>query len=298
GAKDEPSSPELNKIGQMRIRDATCDDVARLKMLLPKALALDFDPEPVVEEKLFGPGYGGAARCRVALVEDSVRGVAVACGSALRVMAVEPSFRRRGLGSALLDDVVRQSGPSLKRIIVGAAAGNYVVPGIPSDHHESIEFFRKRGFRETVRTTDMKVAVGDVSRPEPMVDVEINRVETFDGPLERFLSSEFGESIAWEIGHGLSRGRAVVRTATSDGAIAGFTACEINNAGIGTFGPQGVTPASRGKGLGSLLLRHSLADLRELGYLEARIPWVSAVDYYERSCGATVAGTYVVMRRG
>lgn len=267
-------------------------------MLLPEALGLDFDPEPVLEEKLFGPGYGGAARCRVALLEDAVRGVAVMCGSSLRLMAVEPSFRRRGLGSALLEDAVRDSVQFLKRITVGAAAGNYLVPGIPSSHRESIDFFGKRGYRETARTTDMKVAVGDASRPDPVTEIEVNRVGSMNEPLERFLATEFGEPIAWEIGQGLSRGRAVVRTAASDGVILGFTACEINNAGIGTFGPQGVTSASRGKGLGSLLLRHSLADLRELGYLEARIPWVSAVDYYERSCGATVAGTYVVMRRG
>lgn len=279
------------------IRDAREDDLTRLKDCLPATLEMDFDPGPVLEEKLFGPGYGGPARCRVAFEEDSIRGVAVSCGSAIRLIAVEPDYCRRGIGSALLDDAIHAMSQTSQRITVGAAPGNYMVPGIPRDRDEAIGFFRKRGFEVVTRTTDMVADIRDAVRPDPVPDIEVERVESFDETLEQFLETGFGKSIAWEIGHGLLSGRCVVRVATSETSLLGFTACEINNAGLGTFGPQGVTPPARGKGIGALLLRHSLADLREMGYMEARIPWVSSSEYYEKACGARVTGEYVVMRR-
>lgn len=280
----------------MLIRDAREDDLPRLKECVPAALELDFDPGPVLEEKLFGPGYGGPARCRVALEDDSIRGVAVSCGSAVRLIAVEKDYRRRGIGSALLDDAIRQTG-NPRRITACAAAGNYLVPGVPQDRDEVISFFRRRGFEVVTRTTDMAADLRESVRPDPFPGIDVKRVESFDEALESFLESQFGRAIAWEVGHGLMSSRSVVRIAISESTIVGFTACEINNCGLGTFGPQGVTPSSRGNGIGALLLRHSLADLREMGYASARIPWVSSTGYYQNACGATVAGVYVVLRR-
>lgn len=286
-----------SEYGVMLIRDAGRDDLARLKEFLPAALELDFDPEPVLEEKLFGPGFGGPASCRVALDDDAIRGVAVSCGSAIRMIAVEPGYRRQGIGSRLLDDAMHAIARSSRYATVGAAAGNYLVAGIPEDRNEVITFFGNRGFEEITRTTDMVANIREALRPDPVPRIAVERVESFDEPLEEFLVTGFGNSIAWEIGHGLLGNRSVVRVARSESAIVGFTACEINNAGLGTFGPQGVTPAARGQGIGTLLLRHSLRDLREMGHTAARIPWVSSTEYYEKACGAVVAGEYVVMRR-
>lgn len=62
--------------------------------------------------------------------------------------------------------------------------------------------------------------------------------------------------------------------------------------GVGIFGPLGVTPDERERGLGTLLLRLALNALRERGYSRAIIPAVgdeTLVRFYADAAGARVA---------
>jgi phosphoribosylglycinamide formyltransferase-1 len=61
--------------------------------------------------------------------------------------------------------------------------------------------------------------------------------------------------------------------------------------GVGIFGPIGVVPDARGRGIGTRLLRAALKALRERGYARALIPAVGKdlVEFYARACGALVA---------
>ena len=58
--------------------------------------------------------------------------------------------------------------------------------------------------------------------------------------------------------------------------------------GLGFFGPTGVAKHLRGRGYGRELLLASLADMREKGYERAIIPWTDALEFYRKSCGATI----------
>ncbi len=61
---------------------------------------------------------------------------------------------------------------------------------------------------------------------------------------------------------------------------------------VGIFGPFGVAPQERGRGVGRALLLHALAGLRERGYARAVIPAVgneSLARYYIDAAGARVA---------
>lgn len=281
----------------MRVRTAKETDLPILRDILARSPSHDLDARPVAEEKLFGPGFGGPAVCKVVEQSERVHGVAVRCGSAVRLMAVEPEWRRRGLGTALLDDAVREIRLFSSRVVIGAAAGNYLVPGIPVEDEASTEFFLHRDFAVVSRTIDMVVDLKNAARPADFPGFSIERVSGMDENLEQFLGREFGPAIAWEVGHGILSRHAIVRIARMGKNIAGFTACEINNAGLGTFGPQGVGEMIRGRGLGKVLLAHSLADLHELGYERARIPWVSSSGYYQKACGAEIAGQFLVLHR-
>jgi phosphoribosylglycinamide formyltransferase-1 len=65
--------------------------------------------------------------------------------------------------------------------------------------------------------------------------------------------------------------------------------------GVGVFGPFGIAPALRGSGLGAILLRLALSELRARGYARALVPAVgdeALIRYYERTAGAVVGETF------
>jgi len=70
--------------------------------------------------------------------------------------------------------------------------------------------------------------------------------------------------------------------------------------GLGIFGPLGVAPAARRRGIGGVLARAALFSLRERGYRQALIPAVcpESVGYYERETGAFTAETVDAGRQG
>lgn len=66
--------------------------------------------------------------------------------------------------------------------------------------------------------------------------------------------------------------------------IIGFSCCE--STGRGFFGPTGVLPAYRGRGIGKVLLLMALDHLKHLGYAYAIIGGAGPTRFYEETCGA------------
>ncbi len=56
----------------------------------------------------------------------------------------------------------------------------------------------------------------------------------------------------------------------------------------GFFGPTGVLPEFRGKGIGKILLIESLMALKNRGYAYAIIGGVGPVEYYQKTVNATI----------
>jgi predicted N-acetyltransferase YhbS len=50
----------------------------------------------------------------------------------------------------------------------------------------------------------------------------------------------------------------------------------------GWFGPMGTAAAFEGRGIGRVLLRRALGDLRAAGHRTAVIPWAGPVGFYRR----------------
>lgn len=248
------------------IRTASHGELPRIRELLRRANDTPWDLAAVAQEKCFGRGVAGEPRVRIAGEFD---GIAVTCGRYLRILAVDPAQRNRGIGSALLADSPAR--------IVAAEPGNYFLPGVldPS-------FFAHRGFVETAATVNLSCATtGFTSRCERAGDDVLPFIEQHFGRIWRFECE---------------RAAAIFVTRDANG-ITGFAAIEANNRGLGTFGPTGVHPAHRGRGLGRDLLHTALAALANFGYERAIIPWTDATEFYRRSCGAVVDARFVTMTR-
>jgi GNAT superfamily N-acetyltransferase len=266
------------------IRTATHADLPELRALFARANDSPYDLAAVAEEKCFGYGIAEAPATGVFVRNGSIAGVAVTCGKWLRVLAVDPDGRRQGIGTALIGN----------ESVIFAEPGNYLTPGVWVDDEGTRAFFRARGFVETQTTWNLEVELdgtlpeGDATRP---THADADRVLAF---VER----EFGRIWRFEAAKAFEREVPPAFIAEERGEITGFAVHDVNNRGLGFFGPTGVAKSMRGKGVGCRLLLASLADLRRLGYARAVIPWTDALEFYRKCCGAKPAHRFVAFARG
>jgi len=259
-------------------RVPTRNDLPAIVALLERANETPYDIARVAEEKVFGRGFRGEPAARVYEEDDRLIGISVTCGRALRLIAVDPEHRRRGIGSQLLDAGAR---------VAFAEPGNYFTPGIIESDKATRAFFAKQGFIEERWTSNL-----ETTQLPDNIPAQVQRVS--DETRERvlaFIEQHFGPAWRFECENAASRLFFMVH----GGEIAGFSAHDANNRGLGSFGPTGMAESMRGRGFGTLLLHASLADLGAMGYTRVTIPWTEATDFYAKACAARVTHRFVLM---
>ena len=129
--------------------------------------------------------------------------------------------------------------------------------------------------------------------------IVIRRAHPFElSRVRRFITRHFSEGWADEAEAAFARLPITCWIAVEDKKTIGF-AC-VESTAKAFFGPTGVDPAKRGKGIGGALLIASLHGLRSEGYAYAIIGSAGPVAFYEKAVGATVIpdsspGIYVDM---
>jgi GNAT superfamily N-acetyltransferase len=262
------------------LRTASSEDLPALRGLFGEWGA-------VAEEKCFGDGIAGAPVCRVFERNGHIEGVAVRCGKWLRILLVAAEARGRGVGTALLHDAQGVQ-------VIAAEPGNYLMPGVPKTSAAARRFLEARGFHPTRETWNLDA-------PLTHIVAEAGATRSSRADADRvlaFVEREFGRIWRFEASKAFDRELPVCFHTEEQGNITGFAVHDVNNRGLGFFGPTGVAKAQRGRGLGRTLLLASLADLRRLGYDRAVIPWTDALEFYRKSCGAEPAQRFVTYEAG
>jgi len=139
---------------------------------------------------------------------------------------------------------------------------------------------------------DMLVALYRLPAAAPVVGellskhgISIRAVYPFERTaLRGFIERHFTTGWADEAEMGFRRLPASVLLAIHEKAIIGFAAYDCTFSGF--FGPTGVDPAYRGKGVGTGLLLASLERLRELGFAYGVIGSVGPAEFYVKAVGA------------
>ncbi|GMQ82395.1 MAG: hypothetical protein BMS9Abin05_1846 [Rhodothermia bacterium] len=265
-----------------------------------------FDPLPleVFQDKLNDDGYResfGWVDEEEGVVRGFIVGVVRTVGQNsvghVKFLAVRPSCRRRGLGSALLTkllDTFEHVG--VRRIRVAESPPNYLTPGLDVRYTPALLLFEKLGFRIIGEAYNMEASLPEGGFPaDEIPDLMMRRAQPSDTPkVERFVSSEWK---AWvpEVKCSLLRDPVAVFLALKCEEIVAFSAYEGNNAGLGTFGPMGTAPDFRGRGLGENLLKRCLTDLEKMGYKRVTIPWVAPIGFYAKTVSATISRVFARM---
>lgn len=144
---------------------------------------------------------------------------------------------------------------------------------------------------------DMLVRLYDLPDASPYLQrvqthgIRIRRAEPWDRErLKHFISQTFNPLWAVEAERAFSHWPISAYLATQGPTIVGFAAYECSRRGF--FGPTGVLPELRGKGIGAALLLRSLQSMWEMGYAYAIIGGVGPAAFYEKVCGAfTIPGS-------
>jgi len=100
----------------------------------------------------------------------------------------------------------------------------------------------------------------------------------------RFVLEHFSEGWADELATSFSRQPVSSFVAMQGDAIVGFACYECSRRGY--FGPTGVVPALRGRGLGKALFVAALMGLQDMGYTYAIIGDAGPTEFYAKCVGA------------
>lgn len=104
--------------------------------------------------------------------------------------------------------------------------------------------------------------------------------------IREWIQTNFSAGWADEATKGILSDTPRCFLAVKDGKICGFACYDCTTRGF--FGPTGVLPEFRGKGIGKALLLHTLVAMGTAGYAYAVIGGVGPADFYSSSCGAEI----------
>jgi GNAT superfamily N-acetyltransferase len=276
--------------------------------VLGESCAFDRAAE-VAEEKLFGAGPRGALQALGAWDGGALVGVTAVAGNRIRVLAVRPAMRGRGVGSALLAaciDTARAAGETTLRTL--DQPGNYLAPGIDARNASTLEWLERRGWR---RHAELRSNVLIDVSGNPRVSAaratelaaaaaargyQIRRAAADERALLDAVAAEFGGAWPFELARALGHEPAGVHVALQDGAYCGFAAHDGNNRGLGWFGPTGTWPAHRGQGLGEALLIACLVDVAA-HHARCEVAWIGPRAFYDKVAGIAAERSFVVLTR-
>ena len=171
---------------------------------------------------------------------------------------VDPQYRRRGIASQLLTDAVtflRNHGR--KKVFFSAYAPNYIVPGIDRDMYpKGSAFLDHAGFEVQYTSVAMDYSLVGFEIPEDVVLLKEERIR---------------EGYSFSLVQNLNMSQILI--ARHHEKLVGFCLFGGYEGIRERFGPFGVDPDERGKGIGKILLYDCLKLMQSHGLHGAWFLW-------------------------
>lgn len=210
---------------------------------------------------------------------------------AIQLLAVPPDARREGRGRRLLDDATAWAfDEGATRVTIGAAPPWYLWPGIDVRWIEAQVLAESAGFRLAGASMNMSCPTGVRIRVPD--GVTLRRVVADDDAVAVLALCERAFDPPWrhEVGRGIEHGACHAAFDEGTGAVLGFAAHSVSRAGW--FGPTGVDPDHRGRGVGGPLLSACLLDLKVAGFDRCEIAWIGPTSFYAKVAGAEISRVF------
>ena len=271
------------------------EDLAAVRPIVEAAFPHD-RVSIVLEEKLLGPNGARAGTTLLAWDDTAPVGVIAMAGRWIKLFAVDPTKRGKGVGIQLLDLArawSRQRGGGGKLRFMDHP-GNYLSPGLDVREEAGRAWVAHHGFKLASENINLRVPlVGNPrvsdERLAELVDgaaargYVVRRVQRRERDLLLKVASEtFAPAWAFELGRAMDlEPPAVFGAFTAEGGqLVAFAAHDANNTGLGWFGPAGTLTTHRGHKLGEALLVACLIDVRDKPE-GGVIAWIGPRKFYE-----------------
>lgn len=261
----------------------TADAISRSAFVRKVLLDPSFDPQGAPVAVADGTVVGFALGL---VVRRSQHDAPSETGSGyLTLLAVHPTIRRQGIGSALLEHTEEYLlGRGASRCLVSPYAPNYFTPGVDiTAYADGLEFLLRRGYRVLSRPVSMQCDLTRLSMPAWLVrrQAELARqgivVEPYTAQrvpaLFEFLTEHFApdwQRFARTAIEAIETGDSPERlwVASRGERVIGFSHHALER-----FGPIGVAPDERGQGVGHALMYATLHSMRRAGLHVAWFLW-------------------------
>ncbi|MHA1731367.1 MAG: GNAT family N-acetyltransferase [Promethearchaeota archaeon] len=227
----------------------------------------------------------------------------------LKFFVVKKSWQRRGIGSFLLETLLKRfKERKIRRIRVMDCNPDYVWPGLDPRFTAAFFFLKKHGFKKRGERKNLLCPLsendlGDLNKAPPteLAGFEVRRAGS--GERERvvsFAKKHFGLG-TWpqevDLSFRNTPPSTFIAVAPDNDEIVGFA---THSAFFpGSFGPTGIRKDLRGMGIGSVLLKWCAHDLRASRIDQMEILWVvgDTVKFYSKAIGAKIGRLFWPMKR-
>ena len=252
--------------------------------------------------------------------------VGLACGAppseelqtagGVKLFAVASDMRRQGIATRLFDHIEdRLIGLGAAESLAVIAGNNRFMQGLDLRYTEALCFLEARGYERTGDGMDMDVDLRNTPLDTSATEAELKRVhglrvrrvttEDHDRAWE-YVAREFeypsalatapiGRRWAYLATSGLKLDPSTLWMSERDGEFCGFAVTDV--AAPGRLGPMGVSPEVRKLGVGTVLLKRALVDLRARGLDVGVIYGAGPYAFYARTVNATINAVFWRLRK-
>lgn len=305
------SGDDLSAVVALWNRCLTKDPITVERFWHLFVLADDFDPKGALIAELDGKvvGFLQAMVRRVPLGSlgmDPHKGF-------ITVFFVDPAFGRRGVGTALLDaGLAFLKAQGKTDVWVNGYAPVYIFPGVDDEYTEALGFLAKNGFTKFSSAVAMGMSLEGVSTPARVREREVElAAEGYEVRLFRredtlklmaFVEEHFAHW-APSMLDGLQHGNLEVLVSFLNGEVVGFTQWENTyndppKGASGRFGPFGVRPDLRSKGIGAVIFYKLIERVVGNGSRYLWFGWAGGrnLSFYERA-GCKVTRSFQLFKK-
>ncbi len=225
----------------------------------------------------------------------------------LKAIVVATEYRRKGYGTQLFNELAKRLKTiKLKKVVAMCAPPDYWFSGVDVRHTPALFFFKTNKFHKWGQRINLSV---DLTSPDLAQPPETRRGNYV---YSRATAQDKAELIAFvQKHHGIGSWPLETEMVFENDPITNFIARDATTgmlvgwathscSFIGSFGPTGVLKDLRGQGIGGVLLRWCMHDLKTTFKQNTMIiRWVTGntVKFYSKAVGAYISQVFWVMGR-